>query len=174
MDRRQIKEAGGDRLGCKTSINHYNMLKVSFKDTKFECFKTVVKKGKHTSVGLRGSINIPSLGYIPLHIMEWMHSVKKVILLRMPAHESQWGIYAVGTARCREGDKYDSILGERIAEGRAKKLIYEFVAELTGKLCDYYTKQAFGEGGLQDTTKRYSNLAAHEEKHLVDLLGDGK
>lgn len=150
------------------------MLKISFKDTKFKYFKTVVKKGKHTSVGLRGNINIPSLGYIPLPIMEWMRSVKKIMLLRMPTHESQWEIYAVGTARCREGDKYDSILGERIAEGRAKKLIYEFAAELIRKLSNYYTKKLYEDNGLLDTTKKYSNLAAHEEKHLVDLLGDGK
>jgi hypothetical protein len=38
-------------------------------------------------------------------------------------------IFSQGTSRCMDGDKFDSLLGERLAEARAKYVIYKFFYE---------------------------------------------
>jgi hypothetical protein len=90
-------------------------------------------------------------------------------------------IHSEGIAKCKEGDKYDSVLGERLAESRAKYCIYKFFYGLTSKLYDYYNKIMFGDAGIVDgghgsclaqDLKKYEGLYIRESHHIGELLKD--
>ena len=155
------------------------IFKVSFKETEASPSKIVEKKGKTTTVTLKGVVKLPSFwSYIPSHIMDWVANQKYVELYEDISNNTLI-VYSEYIARCVEGDKYESLLGERLAEAHAKYYIYKFFYDLTSKLYDYYNKIMFGDAGIVDSghgsclacdIKKYEGLCIRESHHIEELL----
>lgn len=63
---------------------------------------------------------------------------------------------SIGIARCNPMDEFDETVGFRIAEGRAKMIMFR-----TYRLC--------AEKAIEDIRVRYWNLFKHEAKHLQEI-----
>lgn len=156
------------------------MFKVSFKEQPNNPSKAVKKMGKVTTVYLRGYVRLPEFFYnIPSEIADWMSSYSNKVEIYENVSTHTMVVISVGESKCREDDKYDTVLGERIAESRAKHQIYKFFYVLTCKLCNYYEKLLFGpnthiinsgKNGLTDCMDKYKNLCIKEAHHLGELL----
>jgi hypothetical protein len=155
------------------------IFKVSFKETPKQPSKAVTKVGLVTTVILKGTVDLPEFfNLIPIDIMDWIRNQKKVeIYENMADHTMQ--IFSTGMAKCPEDDKYDSILGERLAEARAKYCIYKFFYDLCSKLEEYYNNLLFGPCGVVDSSsgsciardlKKYEGLCIRESHHIGELL----
>jgi hypothetical protein len=155
------------------------IFKVSFKETPKQPSKAVTKVGLITTVILNGIVDLPEFfDYIPTEIMDWIGHQKKVEIYEdMANHTIQ--IFSTGMAKCHEDDKYDSLLGERLAEARAKYQIYKFFYYLCDKLYEYYSKILFGPSGVVDCgegscisrdLKKYEGLYIKEAHHIGELL----
>lgn len=154
------------------------MFKVSFKE-RTTPNKVVVKSGNVTSVTYRGTVELPKIWwYMPSEIREWMNATESVEVEESIAH-NMLTIYSRGLARCHEDDKYDTILGERLAEARAKHKIYKFFYQLCNKLIDYYNHLVYGnesiacfgrDKGLMGDLYKYEKLCDREEEHIKALL----
>jgi len=155
------------------------MFKVSFKETKDNLSKIIEKKGKTTTVTLKGVVKLPAFWEsLPKCIYKWLLVVSKIELYEN-LYDNTLTIFAEGTAMCHEDDKYDSLLGERLAEARAKCKIYKFFFTLCDNLYEYYSTILFGSGGVVDSgegdcvakdLKKYEDLYNREIKHIEDLL----
>ena len=155
------------------------IFKVSFKETEASPPKIVEKKGRTTTVTLRGVVKLPTFwSLIPPHIMEWV-SRQKYLEIYEDISNNTLIIFSEYTAKCVEGDKYESLLGERLAEAHAKYDIYKFFYDLASKLYDYYNKIMFGAAGVVGTgqgsclakdIKKYEGLCIREAHHIGELL----
>ena len=158
------------------------MYKVSFKDD----FKKVERfNNKVTKVTLKGSINdlyTPNGLDVPRPIIDWM--------------VNSWGntdtIEVAGTAIRNDKDKDDPVLGERLAEARAKLKIYKLMKTFCYKMLKYYALKLYGintknnintitvraidqesyDDSLQKAYKKYSRLVDVENTHIKQLLYD--
>lgn len=157
------------------------MFKVSFKETPNKPFRVVTKAGRETTVILRGTIKMPDFWHhMPMEIVDWIGN-----RTRIEGYEDIVNntiiIYSTGKAKCMEGDTYNSLLGERIAESRAKYYIYKFIYDLCQRLYSYYAGIAIGNATsvintagsndciAQDINK-YKGLCIRESHHLGELL----
>lgn len=155
------------------------VFKVSFKETENNPSKVVYKAGMVTDVILKGTIVIPEFWHrMPEEIMVWIATRKKIELYEDIAHGILI-IHSEGISKCRKDDRYETLLGERLAEARAKYHIYKFLYDLTAKLYDYYNRILFGEAGVVDTgkgsclaqdVKKYEALCIRESHHIGELL----
>ena len=155
------------------------IFKVSFKEAAKDPSKAVTKVGLTTTVILKGIVKLPEFfDKIPADIMEWIGHQKKVEVYENMADQTMI-VFSTGMAKCHEKDKYDSLLGERLAEARAKYCIYKFFYDLTTKLYDYYNRIMFGDAGLVDSghgsclaqdLKKYEGLCTREAHHIGELL----
>lgn len=158
------------------------MFKVSFKE---DSKKVQVFNDKATVVTLTGRVKMPKwFCFMPSNIAYWVG--------HHPTVEFD-GIYALdeavitvsGKSVCSEKDTFDSVLGERIAESRAKIRLYKFMHTLCKNLMYYYygilygvpegngeleTGMAKHKGGLQEACSKYASLWIKESKHLGELL----
>ena len=157
------------------------VFKVSFKETESSPSKIVEKKGKTTTVTLKGVVELPAFwSQIPRHIMEWI-ARQKYLELYEDMSTNTLILFSAYTAKCAEGDRYESLLGERLAEAHAKYDIYKFFYDLTSKLYDYYNRILFGDievaekgsGSCLDCDiKKYEGLCIREAHHIGELLKD--
>ena len=155
------------------------VFKVSFKETEKSPSKVVQKAGKTTTVILRGVVELPAFWkHLPEEIIKWIEGRQKVEGYENLA-DNTLIIYSTGVSKCNPDDKYDSLLGERLAEARAKYHIYKFFYDLTSKLYDYYNKIMFGDAGIVDNghgsclaqdVKKYEGLCIRESHHIGELL----
>ena len=110
------------------------MFKVSFKETDDCPSKLVEKVGKTTTVVYKGIVKLPKFWwYLPKDIMEWVKYRDSLEIYENVANNTLI-VYARGKTKCAEGDTYDSLLGERIAEAKAKMVIYKFFADLCQRI----------------------------------------
>ena len=159
------------------------MLKVSFKDD----FKKVQTfNSKATVVNLTGTVKFPNelFRLIPLDLDEWIfhHPTVEVV----DSVVRGWTLKASGTAKCADGDTFNPIVGERIAEAKAKIKLYKFMHTLLYKLYVYYFRFTFGDryalcnidktadykkpGGIFEEMGKYQALLIKESHHLGKLL----
>ena len=153
------------------------MFKVSFKEAKRPS-KVTIKRGNDTKVIIQGLVKLPKFfDNIPPEISDWISSRKKVeIYENMATHTLI--IYSTGKVRCRPEDKYDTILGERLAESKAKRHIYKFFFDLCSKLFDYYGELLYGNAivdpgsgnCLVNDLRKYETLYHREIDHFSELL----
>ena len=153
------------------------MFKTSFKG---DFKETEVFNGRATIVTLKGIIRFPKhfIDTIPQSIMDRAYSHPVV-----EYHDSIDTAYIIvkGKSVCREGDTFDSVIGERIAESRAKIRLYKFMYTLINKLIDYYVGILVGAHNkvdvhhssltsLLDANHKYTMLWKTETAHLNKLL----
>ena len=157
------------------------MFKVSFKDAPKNPTKLVTKWGNETTVVLNGTVKIPAfMRYIPEEIISWINE-QTLIDGTDDLANMRLIVIAKGTARCHPDDKYDTVLGERLAESRAKYNIYKFFYELSYKLSEYYGTILYGNAivddpkeGLMADVCKYERLCRMEKDHQTDLLNGNK
>lgn len=157
------------------------MLKVSFKDKEGCPAKRVeVFNDKATVVTLTGVVKAPEWWWkIPKEIHKWMTNHPSV-----EVYDNLLGnviVKVIGKSICSDEDEFNPVLGERIAEARAKKKLYGFMLTLTKKLICYYHNLLYGkfavkvEGETADSCiykemEKYSVLYGAELEHLRNLL----
>ena len=157
------------------------MYKVSFTDD----FKKVERfNNKVTKVTLKGTIkNIYALDdlNIPQPIYDWM---------RDDNCKNPDTLEVSGIAVRSDNDKDDPVLGERLAEARAKLKIYKFMKTFCNKMLKYYKFKLYGtkanneiivktspEGlsnndSLLKAYMKYDKLVDVENNHIKQLLYD--
>lgn len=157
------------------------MLKVSFKDKEgCPARKVEVFNDKATVVTLTGVVKAPEWWWkIPKEIHKWMTNHPSV-----EVYDNLLGnviVKVIGKSICSDEDEFNPVLGERIAEARAKKKLYGFMLTLTKKLICYYHNLLYGkfavkvEGETADSCiykemEKYSVLYGAELEHLRNLL----
>lgn len=157
------------------------MLKVSFKDKEgCPAKKVEVFNDKATVVTLTGVVKAPEWWWkIPKEIHKWMTNHPSV-----EVYDNLLGnvtVKVIGKSICSDEDEFNPVLGERIAEARAKKKLYGFMLTLTKKLICYYHNLLYGkfavkvEGETADSCiykemEKYSVLYGAELEHLHNLL----
>lgn len=155
------------------------MFKVSFKETSKNPSKVIAKYGGLTITTLKGVVKLPAFWHhIPEDIMEWVKRRTKVELHEDIANNLLY-VFSEGRSKCKDGDKYDSMLGERLSEARAKYNIYKFFYDLCDRLYEYYNDLLFGPHGVVDSgegncisrdLKKYESLCIRESHHIGELL----
>ena len=152
------------------------MYKVSFTDN----FKKVERfNNKVTKVTLKGTIKDAwALDYlnIPQPIYDWMkdNNCKDFDTLEIS-----------GIAVRSDNDKDDPVLGERLAEARAKLKIYKFMRTFCHKMLKYYALKLYGTKASNNTIvikvnperdslfkayMKYDKLVDVENNHIKQLL----
>ena len=154
------------------------MYKVSFKND----FKKVERfNNKVTKVTLKGTIkNFYALNDldIPQPVYDWMRDNYCI----------DFGTLEVlGIAVRSDNDKDDPVLGERLAEARAKLKIYKFMRTFCHKMLEYYTLKLYGTKASNNTIvikvnpekdslfkayMKYDKLVNVENNHIKQLLYD--
>jgi hypothetical protein len=155
------------------------LFKVSFKETDKNPSRVVNKYGRKTVVVLKGSVRLPEFWkHVPEGITDWISCQESVEIYENMA-ENTLVIFSEGKSKCHADDRYDSILGERIAEARAKYRMYHFFYKLISRLYDYYNTLLFGEVGVVDSGSgnclmqdavKYDEMCKKEMSHIVELL----
>ena len=155
------------------------MFKVSFKSNPKDPTKLFIKENGKTVAFLVGTVKLPEFWFgIPVSIVKWI-SVLESVEVYEDSKNNTLTIYTKGVSVCAEGDKYDTVFGERLAEARAKEHLYRFMYNLSSRLFNYYSKILYGLGeggpigsksGLEAVFKKYEALHYHELMHINDLL----
>ena len=160
------------------------MFKVNFSETPQNPVKLVVKQGKVSTVTIRARVEElpPVWNHMPPEIMEWIKSVSRIALYE---NKEEGILYICSNSKAvlTEGDKYDSLLGERLAESKAMLKIYDFFYKLIHMLYDYYVNTLFGDvsldvigkgWSLEAAMRKYGKLCECEKKHIERLLESKK
>lgn len=158
------------------------MLKVSFKDN-FKKVQTFNETA--TVVTLTGRVKIPLWWrLIPASIEAWAWNHPSV---DFEDNYQELIIKVSGKSVCSEHDTFDPVLGERIAESRAKIRLYKFMHTLCTKILLNYYSLIYGtpngnedhtavifdtHGGLQEECMKYSTLWLKESQHLEKLIAE--
>ena len=159
------------------------MFKVSFKKNPQFPVKKVQRfnDGRVTVVTLKGVAQLPVFlqYFIPHKVFDWADTLKNV---DVEFTMKRMFITVTGKAICSKEDKVDKILGERIAEARAKLYLYKFMAHFLDKVWSYFIEQLCGTASirytadvnkehLSEAVNKYWRLYKDEDKHLNILLG---
>lgn len=164
------------------------MFKVSFKENPQFPVKKVQRfnDDRVTVVTLKGVAQLPVFlqYFFPHKVFDWTGTLKNVdvefTMRRML-------ITVTGKSICSKEDKVDKVLGERIAEARAKLYLYKFMAHFLNKIWTYFIEQLCGTAlikctankkdvnkeHLSEAANKYWRLYKDEQKHLNILLGHG-
>lgn len=166
------------------------MFKVSFKENpKFPSKKVKrFNEGRVTIVTLKGVTSLPKFFQffsIPHEIGDWIDNLNSdtidVGFSLLSMH-----ITVKGKSVCSKDDTVDPILGERIAEARAKIHLYRFMLTFCKKLYNYWVEILYGNTSVFVKTFRwdirkdniirainkYQKLYENENSHLAKLLGN--
>ena len=148
------------------------MFKVSFKK---DALKIQTFNDRATIVTLEGYVHLPKFyNNLPYEILRWAWDYPGVSF-DGPEIEAQ------GRAVCAKEDIFNPIVGERVAESRAKIKLYKFMYSLCKKIHDYYSTILVGTEALgvtysikhQSVNKsltKYQELLIKESHHLGKLL----
>ena len=155
------------------------MFKVSFKETELQPSRVVIKAGRDTTVTLKGRMKTPHFWHLmPDYIHEWIANQTRIELYENMSDDTIM-VFSEGHSKCRKDDRYDSLLGERLAESRAKMGLYQFFYTLCDKLDDYFQNIMFGSTGVAANGKpgsltydllKYEKLVDRERHHYNELL----
>lgn len=162
------------------------MFKVSFKENPQFPVKKVQRfnDDRVTVVTLKGVAQLPVFlqYFIPHKVFDWTGTLKNVdvefTMRRML-------ITVTGKSICSKEDKIDRVLGERIAEARAKLHLYKFMVHFLDKIWAYFIEQLCGTTLIKCTVdnkgtnkeyldkaiNKYCRLYKDEQEHLNILLG---
>lgn len=135
---------------------------------------------KVTIVTLKGHLNMPIP--IPNEVYNWVRKyLKNGKFTILNYSNKSCFISTTGIAKCSNKDIYDSVLGERIAESRAKIALYRFMELLCKKMYIFYKSMIDGESDIMITVSskqpclyneylKYGIICDREKQHLKDLM----
>lgn len=164
------------------------MFKVSFKDNSK---KAQVFNNRATIVTLVGTMTFPTTlwSVFPDIIANWMWQHPSVDA-SWSSHNKNLNMEAIrlevsGKSVCAEEDTFNPIIGERIAESRAKIKLYKFLHNLCEMLMNHYYDIMYGNaeiGTIREShteapkdclylpCQKYRELWIKESRHLGKLL----
>jgi hypothetical protein len=155
------------------------MFKVSFKDD----YKQVKRLGNTIEVTLTGTMHLPEAWQIiPLKINEWVNwrSYASSISIDFNVANETMIIKVIGKSKKHPDDVDNVVIGERLAESRAKIRLYKFMYRLLDQLCNYYRKLLIGyvvvlpasdiPNSIYAEFLKYRVLYIKESHHLGKLL----
>lgn len=154
-------------------------MKISFDKNNY---KTVERyNDRFTTVHLTGTLYFPEELEHTLYNKDIKAWAKSYSNPKIETSIRQWSIKVKGEATRNEKDTNDPVLGERIAEGRAKIKIYKFMVQLLKRCVNTYIKTLFGnvesslsefaqQCSLYDTYIKYQRLLEKEQTHLQELI----
>lgn len=147
-----------------------NMIKATFDNKKK---KVVIYNERVTIVTLEGQIkNIPYECFLTLS--KWLDTQSNVTIESKFYHSCSAMHFTVeGKAKRNPDDEFDPVLGERLAESRAKLKLYRFLYRVCDYCYKYYTKQLYGYEGSLRGRKKYDELIITEKEHFNTLNGTG-
>lgn len=160
------------------------MMKISFKGD----YKDVLTfQDKVTVVTLTGKV-VVELEHIPNHIWIWALTHPSVdISVTYNGGNENWILKASGKSKCHSEDTPNAIIGERIAESRAKIRLYRFMYTLTSKFLQHYFTTMYGNREVDMVRenhteppkdcvwlahRKYKSLLIRESHHLGKLMED--
>lgn len=159
------------------------MFKVSFKK---DCKKVQTFNDRATIVTIVGTMDYPNDLWIctPTSITDWIWNHPSIDV-RMSGGNG-FRLEFSGKSICSAENTFDPVIGERIAESKAKIRLYKFVHTLLYKLHVYYFSITFGDryalcdiaefadysksGGIFEEMGKYKSLLDKETLHLEKLL----
>ena len=159
------------------------MFKVSFKK---DCKKVQTFNDRATIVTIVGYMAYPNEIWVctPTFITDWLWNHPNIDF-RVHSRE-EFRLEFSGKAVCSAEDTFNPVIGERIAESKAKIRLYKFVHTLLYKLYVYYFGITFGDryalcniektadydkpGGIFEEMGKYKSLLDKEILHLEKLL----
>lgn len=155
-------------------------LKVSFKDREGAPSKIVktFANGNATVVVLKGILEHPDFCVMDKATWKWIQRHPIIDDSGLTAFR----VCAKGKAKKSPLDELNPVLGERIAEARAKIKIYKFMSKLAKRICINLEKMLLGTDygkicyvvsctdGYWAEYKKYIQLLESEERHLNELL----
>lgn len=135
-----------------------------------------------TVVTLKGNLNTSFP--IPSTVYNWAIKYLENSRIIFKYTNEYFTISTTGIAKCSDRDTYDSVLGERIAESRAKIALYRFMELLCKAMYVFYKNMIDGECDITITMSskqpclyndylKYGMLYDREKDHLKYLL-DGQ
>lgn len=157
------------------------MFKVSFNNKKIQ-----THNNKVTIVTLNGVLHFPKIvwAYTTGDIMDWMWHHPTVDVSPFGLNGT---LIVSGKSTCSDGDTFDAVKGERIAECRAKIRLYKFIAKLCEKILRNSFTTMYGNAEISRFTeshanspqdcvwlarKKYIELLSREIKHEKKLLSE--
>lgn len=148
------------------------MLKLSFSSKKLQAkpIKTQVFNNTVTEVTFYGTLINGTGIYMPSAIREFIDTYKGVNYI---CSGDDYIIVATGISKRNKDDIYNSTIGYRIAESRAKIKLYKFMYNLSKKFLKVISLMVSGHsiyGGIPDDVIKYKGFLNKEEKHLNDLI----
>lgn len=148
------------------------MLKLSFSSKKLQAkpIKTQVFNNTVTKVTFYGTLINGTGIYMPAAIKEFIDTYKGVDYI---CSGDDYIIVATGISKRNKDDIYNSTIGYRIAESRAKIKLYKFMYNLSKKFLKVISLMVSGHsryGGIPDDVIKYKGFLNKEEKHLNDLI----
>lgn len=162
------------------------MFKISFKENNQFPVKKVQRfnDDRVTVVTLKGVAQLPVFlqYFIPHKIFDWTDTLKNV---DVEFTMRRMFITVTGKSICSKEDKVDRVLGERIAEARAKIALYKFMKNLCKQVYIYYRNLLYAHSvikieidkenkdNLCQSILKYRKLVDKEKQHLKDLLYGG-
>lgn len=151
------------------------MFKVSFTDKKIQRFHN----SRVTVVTLNGEICFPYdwIGRYPCKVINRIMELQRYSNISTDGYD----IEVQGKAVCSKEDTVDEVLGERIAEARAKMTLYKFMRDLCKEVYMYYREFLYGKNtitvehndkndNLIKSVLKYDSLYTMEWHHLNSLL----
>lgn len=147
------------------------MYKVSFDNYS----KAIIKYGNITIYSIMGEVELPG-ELITSDILTKMRASMNVNIIRTYS-PSRYRLYCTGSTKLHSNDKYDPILGERIAESKCKINLYKYMYNLLYCIRKKFEDILYGgdtifhsNGGLHGAVQKYYDLQFKEEQHLNKLL----
>lgn len=152
------------------------MLKLSFSSKKLQAkpIKIQVFNNTVTKVTFYGTLINGTGICMPAAIKEFIDTYKGVDYI---CSGDDYIIVATGISKRNKDDIYNSTIGYRIAESRAKIKLYKFMLNLSKKFIEIIGPMIFGHsktdiafGGIPDDVIKYKEFLSKEKKHLNDLI----
>lgn len=152
--------------------------------------KVKVFNEKTTVVTLTGTLILENKAIWQLPILDYLHESHNPEADFNIANDSIV-LTVIGKAVKAEEDTFDPIVGERIAEARAKIRLYSFIKNFRGKYIQHCMETIMGKspkgkpkrdwieilsaletlpGSMMEDYIRYASLEEREEEHLKELL----
>lgn len=148
------------------------MLKLSFSSKKLQAkpIKTQVFNNTVTKITFYGTLINGTGICMPAAIKEFIDTYKGVDYI---CSGDDYIIVATGISKRNKDDIYNSTIGYRIAESRAKIKLYKFMYNLSKKFLKVISPMVSGHsryGGIPDDVIKYKGFLSKEKKHLSDLI----
>lgn len=147
------------------------MYKVSFDPKTFK--KVEYFNNRTTKVTLTGNIEWSSdIFWLSKPIEKWVENHESVFM--SPGSQT---IRVSGRTTCQSADTFDPVLGEHIAESKAKVRLYRYMCVLLSKIAEHYKKElgiscrskTAHTDSILGAYQKYVRLHQSENRHLKEL-----